>query len=140
MINASDTNIFVALWDRDHSLNYAAQAALEKASISGRLVVAAPVFAELLAFPGRDEAMLLSFFSETRIDIDWDIDQDIWIAAGRAFQSYSIRRRRQRDSGPHRLLMDFVIGAHAEQRGYPLLTLDEGVYRTAFPNLQIIPV
>ena len=32
MISASDTNIFVALWDKDHALNYAAQAALENAS------------------------------------------------------------------------------------------------------------
>ena len=140
MINSSDTNIFVALWDRDHALNYAAQTALEKASSRGRLVVAAPVFAELLAFPGRDETMLLAFFAETRITIEWDISQDIWIAAGRAFQSYSIRRRRQRDSAPRRLLMDFVIGAHAERRGYPLLTLDDHIYRAAFPNLQIVSV
>ncbi len=140
MVSASDTNIFVALWDKDHTLNYAAQGALEKASNRGRLVVAAPVFAELLAFPGRDEAMLKTFFSEVRISIDWDIDQDIWLAAGRAFGVYAARRRRQRDNGPRRLLADFVIGAHAEQRGYPLLTLDDRIYRTAFPSLEIVGV
>jgi hypothetical protein len=63
MISASDTNIFVALWDRDHALNYAAQAALENAAKRGRLIVAAPVFAELLACPGRDQDVLRTFFS-----------------------------------------------------------------------------
>jgi len=140
MVSASDTNIFVALWDTDHTLNHAAQTALEKASNRGRLVVAAPVFAELLACPGRDEAMLRTFFADVRIYIDWDIDEDIWLAAGRAFRAYAVRRRRQRDAGPRRLLTDFVIGAHAEQRGYPLLTLDDRIYRAAFPSLEIVGV
>jgi predicted nucleic acid-binding protein len=140
MISASDTNIFVALWDREHALNYAAQEALEKASNRGRLVVSAPVFAELLACPGRDETMLRTFFSEVRISIDWDIGEDIWLAAGRAFHAYAARRRRQRDSGPRCLLTDFVIGAHAEQRGYSLLTLDDSIYRAAFPDLAIVVI
>jgi predicted nucleic acid-binding protein len=140
MISASDTNIFVALWDRDHTLNYAAQTALESASSKGRIVVAAPVFAELLACPGRDEEMLRGFFSEVRISVDWDIDERIWLAAGRAYQAYALRRRRQREAGPRRLLTDFVIGAHAEQRGYALLTLDDRIYHAAFPKLQIVSV
>jgi predicted nucleic acid-binding protein len=140
MVSAADTNIFVALWDKDHDLGYAAQAALEKASNQGGLVVAAPVFSELLAFPGRDKEMLESFFSEVRISIDWNIDKAIWLAAGRAFRAYATRRRRGRDSGPRRLLTDFVIGAHAEQRGYPLLTLDDRIYRAAFPSLEIVGV
>ena len=139
MISASDTNIFVALWDRDHALNYAAQAALENASNRGRIIVAAPVFAELLACPGRDETMLHDFFAEVRISVEWDIDKDIWLAAGRAFQAYA-RRRRKRDAGPRGLLTDFVIGAHAEQRGYSLLTLDDRIYRAAFPRLNIVSV
>jgi predicted nucleic acid-binding protein len=32
---------------------------------------------------------------------------------------------------------DFLIGAHASIRGYRLLSLDEGLYRTAFPTLKI---
>jgi predicted nucleic acid-binding protein len=34
-------------------------------------------------------------------------------------------------------MADFMIGAHAETRGYRLLTLDERVYRAAFPKLVI---
>lgn len=35
---------------------------------------------------------------------------------------------------------DFVIGAHAFVEGYTLLTLDEGMYRAAFPRLGIVTV
>jgi predicted nucleic acid-binding protein len=35
---------------------------------------------------------------------------------------------------------DFVIGAHALVKGYTLLTLDEGMYRTAYPRLRIVTV
>jgi hypothetical protein len=36
-----------------------------------------------------------------------------------------------------RLLADFLIGAHAHIRGYRLLSLDERLYRAAFPTLKI---
>jgi predicted nucleic acid-binding protein len=35
------------------------------------------------------------------------------------------------------LLADFLIGAHALENGYKLLTLDGGLYRRAFPGLQV---
>jgi predicted nucleic acid-binding protein len=47
------------------------------------------------------------------------------------------RRRKQRDTGSRRLLADFLIGAHAHIRGYCLLSLDERLYRTAFPALRL---
>ena len=100
-------------------------------------MVAAPVFAELTAAPGRSEAFVDSFLDENGIAIDWDFDEQIWRSAGRAFQAYAGRRRKQRDSGPRRLLADFLIGAHANLRGYRLLTLDERLHRAAFPTLKI---
>jgi predicted nucleic acid-binding protein len=54
MITAIDTNVIVALWSRDSVINIKAQAALESASSKGQLIMPAPVFAELLACPGRD--------------------------------------------------------------------------------------
>ena len=57
--------------------------------------------------------------------------------AGRAFQAYAERRRKQRDQGARRLLADFLIGAHAFANGFRLLTLDEGLDRAAFPSLAI---
>jgi len=35
------------------------------------------------------------------------------------------------------VLADFLIGAHAQMRGYRLLSLDERVYRAAFPELKV---
>jgi predicted nucleic acid-binding protein len=54
-----------------------------------------------------------------------------------AFQAYAERRRRQRDHGTRRILANFLIGAHAGIRGYRLLSLDERLYRAAFPALKI---
>jgi predicted nucleic acid-binding protein len=137
MTTAIDTNAVIALWDKDPTLSSAAQTALEAAFNRGSLVVAAPVFAELIAAPGRTEAFVGSFFEETGIAVDWDLDEPVWRSAGRAFQSYAERRRKQRDSGARRILADFLIGAHAHHRGYRLLTLDERLYKAAFPSLTI---
>jgi predicted nucleic acid-binding protein len=134
---AVDTNVVIALWDRDPTLSLAAQTALEAAFRRGGLVVAAPVFAELLAAPGRTEAFINSFFEDTGVTVDWALSESIWRSAGRAFQKYAERRRKHRDSGTRRILADFLIGAHAQVLGYRLLTLDEGLYQAAFPTLTI---
>ena len=140
MITAIDTNVLVALWDLDDALNAAAQAALDAAFAQGRLVVSGAVFAELLAFPRRSETFVDEFLSDTGISVDWATDESIWRGAGRAFQTYAKRRRRQKATGPRRLLADFLIGAHALERGFSLLTLDVGIYRAAFPKLKILKV
>ena len=137
MTTAIDTNVIIALWDRDDRVSAAAQSALDAALRRGALIVAAPVFAELLAAPGRDETFLDSFFRDTGITVDWNLDGTVWRTAGRAFQKYAARRRRRHDSGPRRILADFLIGAHAFQRGCSLLTFDDRLYRSAFPDLGI---
>ncbi len=137
MTTAIDTNVIIALWDSDASFSSAAQTALEVAFNRGGLVIVAPVFAELLAAPDRTEGFVDAFLDDTGISVDWNLDELVWRAAGRAFQRYAQRRRKQRDSGTRRILADFLIGAHAETRGYRLLTLDERIYRPAFPKLVI---
>jgi predicted nucleic acid-binding protein len=137
MTTALDTNVIIALWDNDPALSQAAETALEAAFHRGSLIVAAPVFAELIAAPGRTEAFVSLFLEENGIAIDWNLNEPIWRSAGRAFQAYAERRRKQRDHGPRRLLADFLIGAHAHILGYRLLSLDERLYRAAFPTLKI---
>jgi predicted nucleic acid-binding protein len=134
---AIDTNIIIALWDRDSTVSLGAQHALERAFLRGGLLISAPVFAELLAAPGRTEAFVTRFLGDTGIAVDWNLDEPVWRAAGKAFQAYAERRRKQRDRGARRILADFLIGAHCQIRGYRLLTLDERLYRTAFPQLKI---
>jgi predicted nucleic acid-binding protein len=140
MITALDTNIIVALWDRNRALSLTAQKALDNALTDGGLVVSAPVFAELMAAPGRSENFLDSFIRDTGIVLEWNLQAGIWRAAGQAFQKYATRRREKHLPGPRRILADFVIGAHASERGYRLLTLDDGLYRAAFPRLTLVRV
>jgi predicted nucleic acid-binding protein len=137
MTTAIDTNILVALWNKDDSLNTLARSALDAALGRGGLVIAAPVFAELLAAPSRDEAFLDFFCRETGISVDWNLDEVIWRTAGRAFQRYVARRRKQPGSGQRRILADFLIGAHAVRNGFRLLTMDYRLYHAAFPRLII---
>jgi predicted nucleic acid-binding protein len=138
MTTVIDTNIIAALWDRDDVLNAAAQAALDAVLSRGNLVVPAPVYAELMAFAGRTEHFLDGFFRQTGIGVDWDLEEAVWRLAGQAFQGYAARRRRQRETGPRRILADFTIGAYAVRHNYSLLTLDEGLYKAAFPALRIV--
>jgi predicted nucleic acid-binding protein len=140
MTTVVDSNVIVALWDSDDNLNSAAQTALDAALNRGRLMVPAPVFAELMALPGRTESFLDAFFRDTDMLVDWVLDQNVWRVAGRAFQSYAGRRRKQRGPGPRRILADFLIGAYAVCNGLPLVTLDEGLYRAGFPELKILRV
>jgi predicted nucleic acid-binding protein len=140
MTTAIDTNIIVALWDLDPRLNSAAQSALDAALERGGLVISAPVFAELLACPGRDPAFLDVFCQDGGIAVDWNLDEVTWRTAGQAFQAYASRRRRHGEPGPRRILADFVIGAHASQKGYCLLTLDDRLYQAAFPGLKIVSI
>jgi predicted nucleic acid-binding protein len=137
MTTAIDTNVIVALWDPNDLLSSVANAALDEAVGHGRLIICAPVFAELVAVPRRSEAFLDGFLNDTGISVDWNLDESIWRMAGRAFEAYARRRRRNRDAGPRRILADFLIGAHALERECRFLTLDEGLYRAAFPRLEI---
>ncbi len=138
MTTAVDTNVLVALWDRDPELNHAAQGALDEAASVGALVISAPVYCELLAAPGRTIEFLESFLKETGIAVDWELDQQVWRLAAEAFRCYASRRRKAGDPGPRRVLADFVIGAHASLRAGRLLTLDDRVFRTSFPKLAVV--
>ena len=140
MTTVIDSNVIAALWNPDDALNAAARSALDAALARGPLIVPAPVYAELMAFAGRTESFLDAFFRETGVAVEWRMEERVWRAAGQSFQNYAGRRRRQREPGPRRILADFLIGAYAVRHNYSLLTLDEGVYRAAFPALRILTV
>jgi predicted nucleic acid-binding protein len=137
MTTAIDTNVLIALWDIDQQLNSAVQRALDHAQARGALVVSGAVYAELLALPGRTEKMLDEFFKTTGIRVEWESTEQVWRAAGRAFQAYVARRSTKKTDMPRRILADFFIGAHASIHRYRLLTLDQRLYKAAFPKLEI---
>ena len=61
MTTAIDSNVLVALWNKNDTLNPQARSALDTALARGSLVVAAPVFAELLvALVGRKPSLIPS--------------------------------------------------------------------------------
>lgn len=137
MTVALDTNVIVALWDAGEALHPVARKALEAAASREALTISGVVYAELIGAPGRSEVFVDRFCEEAGIAVEWELKEKIWRTAGMAFQAYALRRKRQGGGGPRRLLADFLIGAHAMENGYKLLTLDGGVYRRAFPGLKL---
>ena len=137
MTVALDTNVVVALWDATDALHPVARRALEEVSSREALAMCGVVFAELIGAPGRTEAFVDRFCVEAGIAVEWELKERIWRRAGRAFQEYATRRKKQRGAEPRRLLADFLIGAHALENGYKLLTLDGGMYKRAFPGLRL---
>ena len=134
---AIDTNVLVYLWDGDERVNAPAREALDRAYARGALVITGVVYAELLAAPGRDHAFVDRFLNDTGITVDWVLDEPIWRLAAEAFRAYALRRRRQDDPGPRRILADFLIGAHASLRASTLLTGDDRFYRAMLPSLTV---
>ena len=137
MTVALDTNVLVALWDASDSLHRVARAALEAVSNREALAISGVVYAELIGAQGRTEAFVDQFCEEARIAVEWELKEKIWRTAGRAFQAHALRRKKHGRAEPRRLLADFLIGAHALENGYKLLTLDGGLYKTAFPGLKL---
>jgi len=140
MTTAIDTNVVVALWNPYDMLNLVAQKALDEAEGCGSLVICGAVYAELLGSPQRTDRFVDQFCRDAHIDVEWQLNEEVWREAGAAFQGYAKRRHRQRAPQPRRILADFVIGAHALVSGYRLLTLDEKVYRASFPRLHVTSI
>jgi predicted nucleic acid-binding protein len=139
MTTAIDTNILVCLINSADPLNKAVERTLDTFSTE-RLMICGAVYAELLAFRGRTESVLDGFLLDTRIDVDWSISESVWRSAGQAFSKYAARRRKNTSGHPRRILTDFIIGAHATGNGYSLLTLDDKIFRPAFPKLKLLTI
>jgi predicted nucleic acid-binding protein len=136
-MTAIDTNVIISLWDEDKVVYMKAREALDGALMQGPLVVAAPVYAELLARPYRTQRMLDQFFLDAEIQVDWELSEQVWRTAGEASQAHGIRRRASKGGEPRRIIADFVIGAHALANGHSLLTLDRTFFERNFSGLTI---
>jgi predicted nucleic acid-binding protein len=137
MRTAVDTNAISALWSREPSASRMVQL-LGRAQAEGGLVIAAAVYAELLAHPGATAQFVDEFLISTRIAVDFDLGESVWRDAGGRFAAYTQRRRRSAGGHPKRLLVDFLIGAHAVLKADRLLTLDASRYRKEFSKLRLM--
>ena len=138
MRTAIDTNVISALWSGEPASRGIAEL-LGRAKEQGGLVICAPVYVELLAYPHATKAFLDQFLATTRIVADFLLDEAVWQESGVAYAAYAQRRRQSKDGPSKRLLVDFVVGAHATLKADRLLTLDAARYRIAFPKLVMMP-
>ena len=102
-------------------------------------MIAAPVWTELHAAPGATPELVNHFLIDTGIEADFDLNERIWRRTSDANAAYAARRRASAGGEPKRLLVDFLVGAHACERADRLLTLDPQRYRQAFDDSRIEP-
>lgn len=126
-----DTNVLLDLVTADPKWADWSVAALETASLRGPLFINDVVYAELSIRYERIE-LLDEFIAKAGLEMA-GLPRPALFLAGKAFSQY--RRAGGTRSG---VLPDFFIGAHAAVGRLPLLTRDEGRYRTYFPTVELI--
>lgn len=137
MRTAIDTNIISALWSREPASSHVLPL-LGRAHRDGGLVICAAVYAELIAHPKATQEFVDEFLSQTNLVVDYDLGQEIWRDASRRFAAYAQRRRDSGGGQPRRLLVDFLVGSHAQIRADRLLTLDAARYQVGYPELRLM--
>lgn len=137
MRTALDANVISSIWSFEESASRLTEQ-LGEALLQGGLIICPVVYAELHGYPRMSRDKIEHFLGLTRVVVDWQMDREVWDLAGERFSAYVARRRRQKHSGPKRLLADFIIGAHAQLRADRLLTLDQQRFRHDFAELILL--
>jgi len=84
MRTAVDTNVISALWSAEPKASQVATQ-LNQARARGELVVCAPVYAELLAYPSATQTFVESFLNDMDFAIAFLLSERIWREAAGAF-------------------------------------------------------
>ena len=137
MRTAIDTNVISIIWSGDPPAAEAASS-LGRAANEGALVISAPVYVELMAHPKATQHFVDQFLEATRVEVDFSLDEPVWRETAQRFAAYARRRRKSAGGEAKRLLVDFLIGAHALLHADRLLTLDPHRYAQDFPKLKLI--
>ncbi len=136
MRTAVDTSVLSALWSSEPSAARMVDFLGESRRLGG-LVICGAVYAELLAHPKATAEFVDEFLASTGIVVEFNTDEAMWREATTGFAGYARRRRRSAGTQPKRLLVDFLVGAHALARADRLLTLDPSRYSKDFPSLVV---
>jgi predicted nucleic acid-binding protein len=125
----ADTNIVIHLIDE--LLDPNRQPELQGYAVTQRLIVNEIIFAEISGQYESFEAVT-DLLESLRMRIV-RLTLDECFRAGVAFRDY------RRNGGPRAtILPDFLIGAQASVRGWPILTRDTKRFATYFPEVELI--
>ncbi len=126
-----DTNVLLDLVTDDPQFADWSIAQLEAASLVGPLLINDVIYAELsVRYESKEQ--LDAFISGVGLKREPIPDAALFLAA-KVFRKY--RKAGGTRSG---VLPDFFIGAHAAVRAVPLLTRDQGRYRSYYPTVELI--
>ena len=137
MRTAIDTNVLSALWSGS-TVVAQVTALLGRVATEGAMVVCGPVYAELVAHPKVTQQFVDQFLATTRVEIDFDFDELVWRETALRFADYARRRRKSGGGEARRLVVDFLIGAHASLHADRLFTFEPRFYAQDFPKLPLI--
>jgi predicted nucleic acid-binding protein len=126
-----DSNIFLDIFSPESEQSLKVRNALEALSLDVPPCINAIVFAEIS--PGFEDCGLLEGLLEGFNVKFIGLNAADAFRAGQAFRSY------RRNGGPRTsLIPDFLIGAQAAVRGWPILTRDPKRFASYFPEVELI--
>jgi predicted nucleic acid-binding protein len=82
-------------------------------------------------------SLIEEWLDTQEITVIWDMPRSLWDAAGIAFGKYAVLRRGGQTS--RRIVADFLIAAHAEHHELEMLTFDDTVFKSVFPQVTLLP-
>ena len=128
-----DSNVLIDILGADPKWAAASVRSLALCAARGPIGVNDVIYAELAA--GFESRSALDFELDGLGLVIFRLSKDSLFLAGQAF-------RRYRAAGGTRpnVFADFFIGAQASAEGWPILTRDARMYRTYFPNIEVLGV
>ncbi len=131
MATLVDTNVLIDIAVRDPLWLRWSRPQIEQARKRGSVVINQIIYAEF-AMRYATIAEIDSVLPEDEFRRE-GLPFEAAFAASKAFALY-----RRQGGARERVLPDFLIGAHAAVRGYPILTRDPAGFRNYFPGVELI--